>query len=266
MKDLDLLEATLLERARRGYSASASSQSRVQSAALAAVAAGAVVPLATPSVTLGDLADSLRDGLTLPRVLVTVVALGSVGAGGYALGLRDGMGRVPAVSPPSASVLAATKPEAEAAPQPQAEQSPAPTPPKTENKRSAPASAAPALPSAVAASPATASELELGTLRRVERVLREGNPRFALALLADLDKSAPRGNLMEERHAARAVATCQLGTATTAAATATGFDARFPGSVYAARVHEACASATEPDSERNLAPAETDADKEEVTP
>lgn len=83
-------------------------------------------------------------------------------------------------------------------------------------------------------------EEEVRTLRRVERVLREHNPRFALALLSDLDRSVPQGKLMEEREAARTVATCELEGATPAASDqAAAYAARFSGSVYASRVQQA---------------------------
>jgi hypothetical protein len=39
-------------------------------------------------------------------------------------------------------------------------------------------------------------------LRRVERAIREGNPRFALVLLEELDQVMPAGQLLEERRAA----------------------------------------------------------------
>jgi hypothetical protein len=261
MNDLDELEATLLSRARRAYAPSPASQARVHNATLSALAAGAVVPLSTPSTTLSDLAESVRDGLTLPRALVAIAALGSAGGGGYALGLREGLARAPVVAPSAPVSVATSTPRAEGLPAPQ-ERGAAPLLPRPETKRSTP----PAAPSVTAAPSSAASELELGTLRRVERVLREGNPRFALALLSDLDKSAPRGNFMEERRAAHAVATCQLEPPTVAATTASAFHARYPGSVYEGRVREACATATQPSREQNVAPAETDAHKEEHSP
>jgi hypothetical protein len=85
-------------------------------------------------------------------------------------------------------------------------------------------------------------EQELRTLRRVERAQREGNPRFALALLDELDRTSPRGKLGEERHAARTVALCTLDDAqSTAQARAAEFAARHSRSVYLPRVRQACA-------------------------
>jgi hypothetical protein len=119
---------------------------------------------------------------------------------------------------------------------------------------------------ALSAPSASPAELELSTLRRVERMLRRGNPRFGLALLAELDQKVPRGSLMEERLAARTTATCQIERSGGALKAASAFDSRYPNSVYAARVREACEAAEPGAAERNPRPAETHVGKGESKP
>jgi hypothetical protein len=82
-------------------------------------------------------------------------------------------------------------------------------------------------------------EEELRTLRRVDRAQREGNARLALSLLDDLDREVPVGKLGEERAAARTLARCMLGYGAHTDLHRE-FVQRFPDSVYAARVSEAC--------------------------
>jgi hypothetical protein len=106
-----------------------------------------------------------------------------------------------------------------------------------------PSSSARPLPSVVSnqAPRQNTLEEELRMLRRVERAQRQGNARLALSLLDDLDESVPHGVLGEERFAARTVALCTLGYGSREALQS-AFVARHPGSVYAARVAEACAA------------------------
>ncbi|HKO50545.1 MAG TPA: hypothetical protein VJV79_22635 [Polyangiaceae bacterium] len=89
---------------------------------------------------------------------------------------------------------------------------------------------------------------EVRQLRRVERAIRERNPRLALVLLEDLDHAIPAGQLLEERRAASIMANCQLG-ADAAVANAQAFVANHAGSAYLNRVIEIC----ELESERNSA-------------
>lgn len=83
-------------------------------------------------------------------------------------------------------------------------------------------------------------DAELRTLRRVERAQRAGNPRLALALLDDLDRENPRGQLLEERAAARAVAECQSTFGPARSVVAERFRRRYGSSVYLPRVEAAC--------------------------
>jgi hypothetical protein len=75
----------------------------------------------------------------------------------------------------------------------------------------------------------------------VERAQRAGNPRLALALLDELDRERPRGKLMEERAAARAVAECQSTFGARRSELVERFKKRYGSSVYLTRVEVACA-------------------------
>jgi hypothetical protein len=90
-------------------------------------------------------------------------------------------------------------------------------------------------------------EEELRTLRRVDRAQRDGNARLALSLLDDLDREVPAGKLGEERAAARTLARCTLGYGAQSVLHRE-FVQRHPGSVYAARVAEACGVADAADA------------------
>lgn len=92
--------------------------------------------------------------------------------------------------------------------------------------------------------PSAANE-ELALLRRVERALRAQNPALALALLAELDQRFPDTRLGEERAAAHVIASCGVGEGG-ARFRAERFVREHSGSVYAERVHEACAIPEKP--------------------
>jgi hypothetical protein len=80
---------------------------------------------------------------------------------------------------------------------------------------------------------------EVRQLRRVERAIRERNPRLALVLLEEMDQAMPAGQLMEERRAASIMASCQLD-GEAAQSHARAFVRSHDGSVYLARVIEIC--------------------------
>jgi hypothetical protein len=88
---------------------------------------------------------------------------------------------------------------------------------------------------------ATSSSLkeELDTMRRVDRLLHDREPRRALALLYELDRSVPAGQLMQEREAAFTMARCALELGDRQQL-AREFGDRYPGSVYSARVKQLC--------------------------
>ena len=108
------------------------------------------------------------------------------------------------------------------------------------------ASATPSPPVASVAS-ALGLDEEVRRLRRVERAVREGNPRLALVLLEDLQRAIPAGQLLEERRAASIMANCQLG-GDTAVADARAFVGKYARSAYLTRVIELCGLASERNS------------------
>jgi hypothetical protein len=267
MKSLEDLESSWLEAARRGLTPPASARGRVRSAALSAIAAGVSVPLPGPS-TLErlsngalDALDALRSDGAKARILFGLLGLTGVGAGGYALGLAAGRAENQversATTTPSALPANVAVPAIGVFEPPPGASEPA-RGPATVRSPQPPERAAAAPP---AAAPVADTDEELRALHRIERVLRENNPRLALSLLSELDRSVPHGKLLEERYAARTVALCSLDDAASVAnGRAAAFAARHPGSVYATRVNRACAVA-EPERERIEAPLETDLHK-----
>jgi hypothetical protein len=92
---------------------------------------------------------------------------------------------------------------------------------------------------ASASARAQSLEEEVRVMRRVERALRDDDPRLAVELLNELDRSVPGGALQEERTAAFLMARCELG-AGSGAVLIREFVQRHPDSVYFARVRQAC--------------------------
>jgi hypothetical protein len=88
--------------------------------------------------------------------------------------------------------------------------------------------------------PAELLAIEVRALRNVERALRNGNPGLALAFLQELDRQVPNGHLAEERDAAGTLARCARGDHPFGVNLAAEFTDRHPGSVYGARVAQAC--------------------------
>jgi hypothetical protein len=267
MKSLEDLERSLLQAARRGLGPPNAAQARVRSAALSAIAANVDVPLPEPSAFerlahgAQDALDALRSTRTQANILVGVLGISGVGATGYALGLHAGRtekqvqgGTSAASAPHGQAAIPVTGQVVEAEP---VAGVPARRPTGVHN----PQPSERAVPSAPAVTPATDLDEELRTLRRIERVLRENNPRLALSLLDDLDRSTPHGKLLEERDAARVVALCSLDDAASVSnGRAAEFATRQPGSVYTTRVNRACA-VDEPERERIQTPVETDLHK-----
>ncbi len=98
------------------------------------------------------------------------------------------------------------------------------------------------------AAPADSSlTIELRALRNTERALRDGNPGLALAFLDELDRQVPHGQLTEERDAAGTLARCARGDHPFGVNLAAEFTERHPGSVYRARVAQACGETDSPE-------------------
>lgn len=253
MSDIDDLEQAILAGARRALSPSPVAGARVRLAALAAVSSGAIVDGIDDGVgsnprrseRLLDWIDAVRNGVSASKVVVAALALAGAGGLGYAIGFeagRDARPVTPAPALPREPAMA-TAFESRAEPPTVSNLAPpiAPRAPAAPSARMK-VSRLPALQDAArSAEPEPVEpDQELRTLRRVETLLRENNPRFALALLDELDKTAPNGKLIEERDAARVVARCALDSAESARRRARDFEKAHPASVYLPRVNQAC--------------------------
>lgn len=95
-----------------------------------------------------------------------------------------------------------------------------------------------ATPSASAAGDSLTLELDL--LQRAEHTIRAGEPQLALGLLRELDAKFPKGQLMQERTAARVLANCQLDETEDAQQRGRTYLSAHPRSVYANRVRTLC--------------------------
>ena len=84
-------------------------------------------------------------------------------------------------------------------------------------------------------------------LEEAQAALRSGDSLVALALLRRLDQRFPRGALREERAAAEVLALCANDLSGEAVGRGRAFLAKYPRSVYAARVRAACEPETSSD-------------------
>jgi hypothetical protein len=235
MNELEIQEARLLARARRGLSPSEADRTRVRLGIASALASRTVPDEEAPSL------EPTRGAALLKAAFgVGIVAL--AGMAGYATGHRVGFAtgarEAAAKAPPEASHAVSVRevtlaPEAASPLVPPASGASAESPrfPNPREKVAVPV---------VPPSDETGVDGELRILRRVERAQRASNPRLALALLDELDRDQPRGRLMEERAAARAVAECQSTFGSPRSETVKQFRKRYASSVYLTRVEVAC--------------------------
>jgi hypothetical protein len=109
------------------------------------------------------------------------------------------------------------------------------------SERSGKPKTAPSARSAAIPTEASAAGLEeeVRQLRRIERAIRDGNPRLALAIGDNLDRDIPGGQLLLERRAAHLMAGCQLD-ASAGAPEAARFLADNPHTAYAPRLRALC--------------------------
>lgn len=230
MIEIEHHEQDLLRRARRALSPSSADAERIRSQVAAVISTGAALPSG------GALAAPVGVARRLAPVVALALGLAAAGGVGYHFGFAAGSARAPRstptnggpVSPRSEPVIAPVAPETPDSPSP----APANTPAR--------GATTPAPPNGHGPDPSLGDEARL--LARVERALRDGNPRFALGLLGELDRTTPGGQLVEERHAARVIAQCQLG-GEVASARARDFTARYPTSAYRSRIRQTCRDA-----------------------
>lgn len=249
MSDWERLERDCLASARNGFSPTDADRARILSRVMG-------VPLNQGSSSAeGRPFDASAGNASTPfsavlatrvgRVLGIGMLVGAVGGLGYQAGLDRGRKEQASVAPapPASAPLAEA---VHAAPVPperlsddelaEPDQVFAPTMTADANVRAKPsASVEGDVPQPVN----TSLGEELRMLRRVERALRDQNPRLALALLAELDGTAPNGKLNEERRAALATASCQL-EPSRAAEIAADFEGHFRESPYQKRIQAAC--------------------------
>jgi hypothetical protein len=245
MIELENKETRVLAAARRGLSSTEADRARVRLGVASALAKGELPDEESPELEAPRSATLFKAAL---GVGVAVLA----GAAGYAAGHQVGFAEGARARATTVAQAAPSAPsQREVAQRSDAAREDAALGPATPLVAAAPASppvaARRAIPSANAAASAITAmgesdlDEELRTLRRVERAQRAGNPRLALALLDELDRDQPRGKLLEERAAARAVAECQSSFGEARSVIAERFSKRYGSSVYLTRVKVACA-------------------------
>lgn len=236
MSDLDSDVDAFLSRAHRGLSPEPNDGARVL-AALGSKQAlssgeGRVAPRSDSRFVRGA---KLGGGL---------VALGLALATGYGWGYRAGQNaRSPAVV--AAPILAApilvppAPPVVAAAPPRDVQEGASMAPLESPRSNKSTSVVRPSI--VVPPEPAVSAGLdeEVRQLRRIERAIRDDNPRLALAIGDNLDHELPHGQLRQEREAARLMASCQLDAAANEEQ-AMRFLAKSPSSAYAARLRELC--------------------------
>jgi hypothetical protein len=260
MKNLEDAERQFIEGARRAWSPSAQDAERVLLALDHKMAdLGSMAEPSHTATSRGEVGPApVAEGVTglsgslflspIPRWVLAAVALsGGAGSLGYALGFRAG---ARTTAPAVAHVVSAGPAPAQSARPLEAGlrepvASPAPEQPPKVNQAGGDARDEPAPPRGSGSAPekraSAALDEEVRTLRRVERALREQNPRLALALLDDLDRAVPNGQLGMERFAASTLARCALGYGSRPALLE-DFAKRHPASAYLTRIRQECAA------------------------
>lgn len=84
--------------------------------------------------------------------------------------------------------------------------------------------------------------LALELLQRAEQALHASEPQLALGVLSDLDRRAARSLLREERLTTSALVLCELDRPDEARAAREELQREFPGSIYAPRLGQSCAT------------------------
>lgn len=259
MNELGPEARAFLEAGRDGDAPTGADRARVKKALLISLAAGGALG-AAPTSAQGALAvagaKTAGSSLLLAaKVLGAVVILGAAGVG---------LARLGAPSAPASPAAPPARTEAAAIAPPPAIEAPAPVeqaaPPAIEAPAAPPLVAAPVViaPTAVIAprpssrpvvAPTAAPEgdtLEAETrrLREAHGALQGGDPGKALALLDEQSAAYEKGELREERAAARILSLCKLGRVDEARAAAARFLQESPRSPLADRVRAGCPAPT----------------------
>ena len=203
----------VLMAARRGLSPTASDAARVRQLTEAVLAAGAVASTVTQDPPAAAAGASLPLAARALPWVGRAAAIGAIAAIAGGVGYRAGWhaGWSEAIERPPAAGLE--------------------VPPARR-------------PTPVVRSASTSASIgeEVRALRSAERALREHQPAFALALLRELDRSVPNGQLTEERLAVRTIARCASRDVPLGVNLADDFADQYPDSVYGRRVAESCAA------------------------
>ena len=226
----------LLEQARAGHDPSAADEARVRAALHARV-------LASPLLLAPKSPHPLTGVGKLPwGKAAFVLGFGGVAAA-VAMVMSQGLGpREPAPrvgQAPAAAVSAPGSGQPSPASADSAVSTTRPELPAPSRALSGPSQKHPATPPAASSAALSTRDmqLEIAGLSRAQQLLHAGNAAQASSALDQLTRQVPRGALMEERDATRALAQCALARASS---TADAFIARHPQSVHAARVRGAC--------------------------
>jgi hypothetical protein len=235
----------VLARARRAWSPGEADAARVRRALGAALAAG---PAAAAGAAPARPRGSASASIWISRFLVAGALASASGGAGYWAGHRAGLRE----ARPTHSVISLEAPTA-VAPAPKPSHAPSlvaekPTPvmpslvPSRHDAHGARRGSENQAPSQT-----ESLTIEVRALRNAERALRDGDPGLALAFLQELDRQVPHGQLAEERDAANTLVRCARGDRPFGVNLAAEFSERHPGSVYRARIEQACSETDSPE-------------------
>jgi len=244
MNDFTTLERELISKARGALEPAATDQSRLRSQLAARLAGVSLAAPAAPAHALPahPLRHLWQSHLAALGAVATSAALIAFGAG-YAAGKHA---RAPVVK---SFIVQASSPKLEAA------NTPAVVDPESDESSLASLSdlrhsgTRPRVAASMAAGGAGAASAEsqqnplaeeLDLLGRAERMIRGNNPMVAIGLLSEMDRKFPKGQLLEERSAARAMANCQLVDEDSARLQGQAYLSTHAQSVYAERVRAIC--------------------------
>lgn len=235
-------ERIWLGAARRGFTPTAADAARVRAAVTLAL--GPTPPSPSQAPLPATPPPSPLFSHWLAKLAVAGALSGVMAASGYRLGFQAGRDSVTsateatkrvAMPAPAASPIASSRDSPGVS-----DRMPASDPPPSAQKTKARESTLEPRASASSARQPSTLDEETRLLARIERALRDHNPRLALGLIGEIDRHVPGGQLTEERTAARAIAHCQLGN-DAAPELAREFARRYPKSAYRTRVAETCA-------------------------
>jgi len=249
MSDINSLERALFARAREALEPTEADRGRIHQQLAARIASASLVaaPSASPPVPTSPLRHLIDSHLVALSTAVISVGLVAFGAG-YLLGhhnqkpvvttvIQYGPSTIPRRHLPAPNNDAAKAPPAAPIDLPTNQPSLTSFPDRGRGGTGAKAAANTAT-SAKSNDGSLSEELDL--LRRAERTIRAGNSMVALGLLNELDARFPKGQMLDERAAARVMANCQLADETAAKVMGQAYLGAHAQSVYAARVRSIC--------------------------